>query len=114
MVWNIEHYNETQSHKAATTWESKLNDLVWSFKDEQPRFRHEKWRQVFDDQIKSTPLSLIFAANPMFALPLGEEREEWSVFLSKEKVWERFSTLSQIAELEGSKLEVCLQCCCQL
>ncbi|KAK6433007.1 hypothetical protein LTR95_010815 [Oleoguttula sp. CCFEE 5521] len=104
LIWNIEHYNEAHSHVAASSWESKLHDLIWSFEDNEPRFRHEKWRTVFDEQIKSTPLSLLFAADPLFALPLGEEREEWVVWLLKEKVWERFATLSQIAGLEGEEL----------
>ncbi|KAK6408675.1 hypothetical protein LTR95_018400 [Oleoguttula sp. CCFEE 5521] len=106
LIWNIEHYNEVRSHVAATPWEAKLHDLIWSFEDNEPRFRHEKWRTVFDEQIKTTPLSLLVAADPLFALPLGEEREEWAVWLQKEKVWERFATLSQIAGLEGEELEM--------
>nr|OQO24333.1 hypothetical protein B0A51_05560 [Rachicladosporium sp. CCFEE 5018] len=105
LIWNIEHYNEARSHVAATSWEAKLHNLIWSFEDNEPRFRHEKWRTVFDEQIKTTPLSLLVAADPLFALPLGEEREEWVVWLQKERVWERFATLSQIAGLDGEKLE---------
>ncbi|QIX00126.1 hypothetical protein AMS68_005643 [Peltaster fructicola] len=121
MIWNIEDYNAPQSHKATTAWEGKLNDLICryprrcaighnsrfagTFEDNEPRFRHEKWRDVFDQQIKSTPLTLIVAADPLFSLPLGENEEHFESWLAKDKVWERFSTLSQIAELEGEDRE---------
>jgi len=90
----------------STAWEAKLRDLIWSFDDNQPRFRHEKWRAIFDDQIESTPLTITMFANPMFALPLGEHEVKWTQWLTKDAVWQRFSTLSQIAVLEGEELEV--------
>lgn len=42
---------------------------------------------------------------PDFSLPLGEESETWTIWLSEEKLWERFSTLSQIAVLQGGELK---------
>lgn len=45
-------------------------------------------------------------ADPLFSLPLGEESVPFAVSMSKEKVWERYSTLSQIANLEGQEKEV--------
>lgn len=77
-----------------------------TFEDNEPRFRHEKWREVFDKQLKSTPLTLIVAADPLFSLPLGEYEEKFETWLTKERVWDRYSTLSQIAMLDGEKLEV--------
>jgi hypothetical protein len=61
---------------------------------------------VFDDQIKSTPLTITAFASPLFSLPLGNEAVKWTVWLSKEKIWKRFSTLSQIAVLDGRSLDV--------
>lgn len=106
MIWNIEDYNSPHSQKAVTAWEQKLKDLTWTFDDNEPRFRHEQWRKVFDEQIKSTPLSLIKAADPLFALPLGEHHERWEVNVTREALWERYCTLSQIAVQEGAELEV--------
>lgn len=40
-------------------------------------------------------------------MPLGEFREEWKVWLSREGVWARYRTLGQVAVLEGEGLEVC-------
>lgn len=125
MVWNIEDvgrtaishsllgsdqllikYNAPRGHKATTEWEGKLHDLTWTFQDDAPRYRHEEWRKVFDKQSKSTPLSLIIPSEQLFSLPLAETQEPFEVRLSKEKLWERYNTLSQIAMLEGEEREV--------
>lgn len=73
--------------------------------DNSPRFRHEAWRKVFDDQLRTTPFT-IQSADPLFSLPLGEESEKFTHWLNRDDVWERFHTLSQIAVLEGEELEV--------
>lgn len=91
---------DTRDQRAAA------DDRRGSLDDGEPRFRHENWKAVFDNQVKSTPLTLIAAADPLFSLPLGENREDWEVSLPKEKVWDRFSTLSQIALLNGEDLQV--------
>ncbi|KEQ84793.1 putative 2-heptaprenyl-1,4-naphthoquinone methyltransferase [Aureobasidium pullulans] len=105
MIWNIEDYNAPKAHAASTGWEQKLQDLIHTFDDNQPRFRHEKWRSVFDSQLSSNPFSITTSAEPLFALPLAENTEEWSVWLTKEAIWQRFSTLSQIAVLESEEKE---------
>lgn len=111
MIWNIEHWNAPKDHKAATQWESKVHELLWSLKtsDDSPRYRDFQWRTVFDEQVKKTPLSLLIASDDqLFALPIGEEQIEWQVKLSMEDAWERFATLSQVAVLEGEEREVSL------
>jgi len=105
MVWNIEDYNQTQNWTKTTKWETRLNDFLWSFDDDAPRFRNEKWRAVFENQVKTTPFTVTALANPLFSLPLGEEQVKWTVWLSKESIWKRYGTLSQIAILEGEDLE---------
>ena len=84
-----------------------MKDIVWSCDDQQPRFRHEKWRQVFDKQISSNPFT-IQAADPFFSLPIGEGSTEFVYWLHPEAIWERFRSLSQIAILEGEELAVSL------
>ncbi|GAB7349518.1 hypothetical protein MBLNU459_g0223t2 [Dothideomycetes sp. NU459] len=103
MTWNIEDYNAPRSQKAATAWEETLHDIIWSLDDNAPRFRHEKWRQVFDEQLESNPLSIATSAEPLFSLPLGEHIERWEIWLTKEAVWDRFNTLSHVAMLEGEE-----------
>ena len=82
-----------------------MKDITWSFDDEQPRFRHEKWREVFDRQLSTTPLT-IQSADPLFSLPLGENSEKFTYWLTPEAVWNRYHSLSQISVLEGQELEV--------
>ena len=78
---------------------------MWSHSDSNPRFRHSEWPKVFDEQLKTTPAT-IFGAEPLFSLPLGEHAVKWSVWMSKEAVWSRFSTISHIANLKGREIEV--------
>ncbi|KAK4561013.1 hypothetical protein LTR86_004968 [Recurvomyces mirabilis] len=105
LIWNIEFYNAPQESDPPTVWEKKVQDLTWTFQDEEARFRHKKWRKVFEDQSKSTPLSLIIASDQFFALPLGEHTEKFEIWLSKEQIWERYATISHIAVLEGEERE---------
>ncbi|KAF1984648.1 methyltransferase [Aulographum hederae CBS 113979] len=104
MVWNVEDYNAPQADSPTTSWEGKVKALTWTFDDGQMRYRHGRWREVFDRQLKATPLT-ISAANPLFSLPLGEDQQDWTVWLTKEALWQRYRTLSQIAILEGEELE---------
>ncbi|KAI1612300.1 S-adenosyl-L-methionine-dependent methyltransferase [Exophiala viscosa] len=103
-IWNIEDYNSPKSWEIHPGWESTMRDVVWTFDDNQPRFRHEKWREVFDEQNRSNPLTLHFA-DPLFGLPVGERSVDFETWLSKDDVWARLRTLSQIAVLEGDELE---------
>lgn len=105
MIWNIEDWNAPRSHQATTRWEAEVQDLTWTFNDNQPRFRHEQWRAVFEEQSKSTPLSLLKAGDQLFSLPLGEHLEPFETWLSKDKIWERYSTISHIAVLQGEERE---------
>jgi hypothetical protein len=88
-----------------TEWEFQIRDLTWTLDDNLPRYRHEKWRQCFDDQLASIPFSLT-SVDPLFSLPLGEDSVDFETWLSRDDIWKRYRTLSQIAALEGEKLEV--------
>ncbi|KAF7504304.1 hypothetical protein GJ744_002493 [Endocarpon pusillum] len=104
MIWNIEDYNAPRDWDMTTSWESQIRDLTWTLDDGLPRFRHEKWRECFDDQLASTSLSLAFA-DPLFSLPLGEGSVKFETWLNKDDIWKRYKTLSQIAVLGKEKLE---------
>jgi len=84
-----------------------LKDIVAELEDGHPRFRHLQWKKVFEKQLDTTPLQAIkdtFTQNlPLFSLPLGEDNVEWTVWLTDEEVWSRYSTLSQIANQQGEK-----------
>ncbi|MCJ1406737.1 hypothetical protein MMC19_000805 [Ptychographa xylographoides] len=104
LIWNIEDYNSRTDWVPTTGWEKKLKDIMWTFDDKKPRFRHNEWATVFNEQLKSTPLT-IQTANPWFSMPLGEDSVKWTVWMTKDLIWERFRTISHIANLEGDKLE---------
>jgi ubiquinone/menaquinone biosynthesis C-methylase UbiE len=112
MIWNVEDYNTPRSSNTVGSWEAQLRDHLFALDDviddHQPRFRHDLWRKVFEDQISSTPITaaLVGKTNSLFSLPLGEQQVKWTVWLEKEALWRRFSTLSHVAVLEGEKLEV--------
>jgi hypothetical protein len=80
-----------------------MREVIWTFDDASPRFRHEKWRQVFEDQTAGNPFSIQFKT-PLFTLPLGEDSVEFTTWLTKEEIWSRLRTLSQLAVLEGEEL----------
>lgn len=82
-----------------------MKEIVWSLDDQHPRFRHEKWRQVFERQVSSNPFT-IQAADPRFSLPLGEDSVEVTDWLQPELVWNRFRSLSQVSVLKGEELAV--------
>jgi len=104
MIWNIEDYNAPRSWDITPGWETVMRDVTWTFDDNLPRFRHQRWKDVFDEQNRSDPLRLQFA-DPMFGLPIGESSVNFETWLSKEDVWKRYRTLSQIAVLSGEELE---------
>lgn len=91
---------------ARSKWEQKLKDIVAELEDGHPRFRHMKWKEVFEKQQDTSPLQtlkdIVTHTLPQFSLPIGEESVEWKVFLSDEAVWDRYTTLSQISNLQGS------------
>lgn len=99
MIWNVEDYNAPLSWDVHSGWESAMRDEMWAIPDGHPRFRDLKWKAVFDEQNRDNPFSLQASADSLFGLPIGEQTFEFENWLSKENVWKRFNTYSQIANL---------------
>lgn len=80
-----------------------------SLDDGESRFRHQKWKDVFEARQDTPPLQTVVDTFthrlPRFSLPLGEETVNWTVWLTEEGIWERYLTLSQIAVLKGMERE---------
>lgn len=100
--------NAPESWEPSTDWEGRLKDVIWTSGDDHPRFRHDKWREVFEQQLATTPLT-IQTADPFFSLPLGEESVRFTHWISQETIWERYRSQSQFAVLEGQQLDVRLR-----
>ncbi|KAK7924479.1 methyltransferase [Apiospora marii] len=113
MIWNIEDYNAPREWESSTKWEQKLNDLIWSLDDGLPRFRHQKWKEVFQQQLPGNPLQALADTLtnqlPRFSLPIGEQTSKWTVWLTEDALWSRLSTLSQIAVLKGEEKEAAVK-----
>ncbi|KAI1373201.1 S-adenosyl-L-methionine-dependent methyltransferase [Hypoxylon crocopeplum] len=103
-IWNVDDYNKPGAWGATTKWEQKLNDFIMSLDDGLPRFRHQKWKEVFDQQLPANPIQVIKDTFndrlPRFSLPLGEDSIKWTVWLSEDALALRLNTLSQIAVLK--------------
>jgi hypothetical protein len=127
MIWNIEDCksplsslkknltktpdNGAKAWPSTTKWEQKLKDIIASLEDGHPRFRHMVWKQVFENQLDTSPLQALkdtFNLNfQSFSLPVGEDDVKWTVWLTDEDVWSRFGTLSQIAnQTEDKRAEI--------
>ncbi|TGJ84068.1 hypothetical protein E0Z10_g4697 [Xylaria hypoxylon] len=113
MIWNVDEYNKPRSWPATTKWEQKLNDYILGFDDGLPRFRHQEWQEVFEQQPPGNPVQAIrntFTDHlPRFSLPLGENNVKWTMWLSEEALWARINTLSQIAILKGEEREAAIK-----
>ncbi|KAI9839634.1 MAG: hypothetical protein M1819_002260 [Sarea resinae] len=105
LIWNVDDYNAPKSWTTKTQYEAKIKEIIWATDDHRARFRHEKWQNAFEGQVKSTPLT-IPSADPLFSLPLGEDTVPFTTWLSAEAVWSRLATLSQIAEIPETEQEV--------
>jgi hypothetical protein len=68
-----------------------------------------QWKKIFEQQVETTPWQAIKDTYnhklPLFSLPLGENQREWTDWLDDEEVWDRYATLSQIANLEPVERE---------
>jgi hypothetical protein len=104
--------NTPRSYDTAKVWTSKIRDYAFSLDDKvgdhEPRFRHDQWRNVFENQVSSTPITaaLVGGTNSLFSLPLGQDKVRWHVWLDEEALWNRLRTLSHFAVLEGEGLKV--------
>ncbi|KAF2016070.1 methyltransferase [Aaosphaeria arxii CBS 175.79] len=111
LIWNAEDYNTPSTYPIKTEWATTLRRHLFALDDvtgdREPRFRHDRWRKAFEDQVSSTPITaaLVGKTSSLFSLPLGEQKVEWTVWLDKEGLWKRLSTLSHVANLVGEKLE---------
>ncbi|QUC18709.1 uncharacterized protein UV8b_02950 [Ustilaginoidea virens] len=99
VIWNIEDYNQPPGWTASTKWEDGVKQLVLALPpDGIDRFRDDKWWQVFERQAS--------ASEPYFAAPIGRETVSFTAWRTKELLWDRINTLSQVAVLRGHEKDM--------
>ncbi|KAJ2905096.1 putative methyltransferase protein [Zalerion maritima] len=107
MIWNVESYNQPQSWPTSSTWERDLSNMIMELDDGHGRFRHMKWMDVFDEQLKSNPIQALNDSltnnMPCFSLPVGTDKMEWTTWLQPEQLWKRLSTLSQLVVMNDEE-----------
>ncbi|KHO00080.1 uncharacterized protein MAM_02003 [Metarhizium album ARSEF 1941] len=87
--------NQPAAWAASTAWEGKLKHLIMTLPpDGTHRFRDDTWRDVFERQARDPA--------PLFTTPVGRDKIPFTVWLTKELLWERIQTLSQVAVLRDA------------
>lgn len=88
--------NQPRGWKASTRWERELNELILALPaDGPPRFRDDKWREVFERQAAERD-----EEKRLVSTPIAEERLPFAVWRTRELLWDRVNTLSQVYMLE--------------
>lgn len=86
--------NQPRAWTATTPWEGKLKQLILDLPLSGPlRFREDKWSQVFDQGQK------------FFSVPIESQKVQHTTWLTREALWSRVNTLSQVSILEGGDKE---------
>lgn len=73
-----------------------IKSHIWSHDDNVPRFRHGKWRNVFDEKEQT-----------YFETPINEEHEPQTHWSTPEAIWERLKTYSNFSTADEGVLRVC-------
>jgi hypothetical protein len=99
LIWNVEDYNQSRSFPCETAWESALRDLNWKYtKDTATRFKDGKWKAVFEG-----------TSEDGFSRPINEASVRETFWHSREDLWKRLNTLSNIANLSPEDNAVCTE-----
>ncbi|KAA8894657.1 putative 2-heptaprenyl-1,4-naphthoquinone methyltransferase [Sphaerosporella brunnea] len=88
-IWNVEDYNQARTFACATAWETAMRDLNWKYTtDTAPRFKDGKWKAVFEEK-----------SEDRFHRPIHEKLFREKFWVTREGLWKRWNTLSNIANL---------------
>ena len=68
-----------------------MKQLLWAHHD------HRNWQTVFQEQ-----------PSPPLYSPVEGDIHPWTIWLTKEAVWDRFRTISRVASQNGDEFEVLL------
>lgn len=98
--------NAPREWNPTTSYEAKLKEIIWSLSDTENRFRHNKWREVFERQGEKSADASDVAERRLFTYPLEETSVPFVANLPKDDVWNRMRSLSHIANSTAEEQEV--------
>jgi SAM-dependent methyltransferase len=87
--------NGFQSDIPTTEWERIIKEHIWQHDDNVPRFRHGKWKAIFNAP-----------GQTFFEQPVEEKDVPFTYYADVDALWGRLRTYSQFTNLEGEELQV--------
>ncbi|OAG08166.1 S-adenosyl-L-methionine-dependent methyltransferase [Paraphaeosphaeria sporulosa] len=94
MVWNVDDFNAPIDHTPSTPYEARLKVIIRSLPNPINLYRELKWKDVLRPEQQQ-----------LFEWPIKEEELAYNTRLSREHIWDRFATMSQISSLKGGELQ---------
>jgi hypothetical protein len=82
-------------HTPSTAYEARLKAIIRSLPNPINLYRELKWKDALSPDQQN-----------YFKHPLSEGEIAYEAVLSRESIWERFATMSQVSKLKGSELQV--------
>ena len=97
LIWNQED--------PVTAWEKEIRDVAQKFNNTHRRFSKDRLSEVFNGSIGLEKDS-IASEETFFSMPLQDATIKWSMWLTKQAVWDQFSTKGFIETLSDEEREV--------
>ncbi|QKX63968.1 uncharacterized protein TRUGW13939_11141 [Talaromyces rugulosus] len=94
LLWHVDDYNGFQSDIPTTEWERIIKEHIWQHDDNVPRFRHGKWKAIFNAP-----------GQTFFEQPVEEKDVPFTYYADVDALWGRLRTYSQFTNLEGEELQ---------
>ncbi|KAL9615950.1 MAG: hypothetical protein Q9160_009122 [Pyrenula sp. 1 TL-2023] len=104
LLWNESGTDAQTLPEPATRWEAEMRNLAMSFRVKQRGFFDARWREIFNNETTKQEDGS-FSPQTLFDMPLKEKTIKWSAWLTKQDIWDGFSTLSFITSLDDEEKE---------
>ncbi|KAF1974696.1 putative 2-heptaprenyl-1,4-naphthoquinone methyltransferase [Bimuria novae-zelandiae CBS 107.79] len=94
LIWNVDDFNAPIDHTPSTSYEARLKAIIRSLPNPINLYRELKWKDVLQSDQQR-----------FFVHPLRERDLAYETAFSRESIWDRFATMSQVSKLEGEELQ---------
>ncbi|KAJ4305418.1 hypothetical protein N0V90_000949 [Kalmusia sp. IMI 367209] len=93
-IWNVDDFNAPIKSTPSTPYEARLKDIIRSLPNPTNQYRELKWKECLHP-----------SQQQLFDYPLLERELPWTIVLSRQGIWERFATMTQVSSLDGAELQ---------